>query len=121
MVVDDEPTVAKLIHELLACEDYQSEIFFHPVEALERFRENPDSYDLLVTDQTMPELSGAELAREVMQIRKNFPVIICTGYSSSITAELAESIGIRAYFSKPLDMMAFLAKVSEVLAAQDAA
>jgi CheY-like chemotaxis protein len=71
-------------------------------EALARFRSDPDAFDLVITDQTMPEMAGDELARELLKIRPDLPIILCTGYSGTISEADARKIGIRAYLMKPL-------------------
>ena len=72
------------------------------MEAIELFQTNPDQFDLVITDMTMPFLTGDDLAEELMQIRPDIPIIICTGYSEKLTEERALSMGIRAYLGKPL-------------------
>jgi CheY-like chemotaxis protein len=72
------------------------------LDALELVRANPDRFDLVITDQTMPQMSGAELARELLRIRPGLPIILCSGFSETITAEEARAIGVRDYFMKPL-------------------
>jgi len=72
-------------------------------EALELFRSQPERFDLIITDQTMPHMTGIELAREMMQIRSDIPVILCTGHSEMDTSERVEAAGIRKLIYKPLD------------------
>ena len=72
------------------------------VEALEAFRADPFCFDAVVTDQTMPNITGEALARELLQIRPDVPIILCTGFSHSMTPEKAKAMGIRAYLLKPL-------------------
>ena len=71
-------------------------------EALEKFRAGPKQFDLLVTDQTMPNLSGAELAMEMLQIRPGFPVVMSTGHSEVVSEQKALELGIRKYVLKPI-------------------
>lgn len=115
LVVDDEPTVAKLIQELLKIEGYEAEVFHDPRDALASFERQPEYYSLLVTDQTMPGMTGSELAEKMMARVPGFPVILCTGFSATIDGEIARSMGIKAFFSKPLDMMEFLTVVNDLL------
>jgi CheY-like chemotaxis protein len=72
------------------------------VDALEVFRADPFRFDVVVTDQTMPNMTGEVLARELLQLRPDVPIILCTGFSHAITPEQAKAIGIRAYLLKPL-------------------
>ncbi len=69
--------------------------------ALESFKEQPDKFDLVITDMTMPDMTGDKLATEIMKIRPNTPIIICTGHSDRMSEEKAEEMGARAYVMKP--------------------
>jgi DNA-binding NtrC family response regulator len=72
------------------------------VEALEAFRADPLRFDAVVTDQTMPNMTGEALSRELLHIRPDVPIILCTGFSHSMTLEKAKAMGIRAFLLKPL-------------------
>jgi CheY-like chemotaxis protein len=72
-------------------------------EALECFRSRPDEFDLVITDQTMPHMTGGQLAQEILKIRPGMPVILCTGFSEAVTAEKAQDLGISAYLQKPVN------------------
>lgn len=76
----------------------------NPVEALELFRSNPDRFDLVITDMTMPQMTGDKLAEDVMTIRPDMPVILCTVFSEVIDEEKAREIGIKAFAMKPIAM-----------------
>jgi len=71
---------------------------------LELIRTAPAAYDLLITDQTMPEMTGSELVKELHAIRSDLPIILCTGYSNLINAEKAKDLGIAAFLMKPLTL-----------------
>jgi len=71
---------------------------------LEAFKEDPDGYDVLVTDQTMPGVTGEMLAQEVMRFRPNFPMIVCSGFSYTMDEKKASAMGIQAYLTKPVLM-----------------
>ena len=87
----------------------------YSMEALDLFRKMPAFFDLLITDLTMPTMTGDQLATEIMAIRQDLPVILCTGYSRKISEETASEIGIRALAYKPI-LKADLAKtVRQVL------
>jgi CheY-like chemotaxis protein len=73
-------------------------------EALERIRRAPDAFEVVVTDQTLPRMAGAELTRALLSIRPDLPVLICTGYSARIDEARARAIGARALLSKPIDL-----------------
>jgi CheY-like chemotaxis protein len=72
------------------------------VEALALFRSKPNDFDLVVTDMTMPNMTGDRLAVEMMRIRPGIPIVICTGYSKKISEQSADDIGIRAFVYKPV-------------------
>ncbi|MCK5336410.1 MAG: response regulator, partial [Gammaproteobacteria bacterium] len=83
--------------------------------AFNKFKEDPDAYDLLVTDQTMPGTTGVELAQLMMEIRPELPVILCTGYSDQIDEAGASSLGIRGFMTKPIKSHEFLELVRDLL------
>jgi DNA-binding NtrC family response regulator len=100
--------------ELLQEQGYLVSVFTDPAEALRAFRLDPDNVDLILTDQTMPHLSGAELAGAVLALRPELPVILVTGYSETINADEAKRLGIRCYLNKPVDGN----KLLDILAAE---
>ena len=77
-------------------------IYLAIIEALSALRTDPYAYDLLITDQTMPEMTGVELAREVLELRPDMPVILCTGFSHLVDADRAKAVGIQGFVTKPL-------------------
>jgi two-component system cell cycle sensor histidine kinase/response regulator CckA len=102
LFVDDEPILANLGKRMLETLGYAVVTQTSGVDALELFRDNPGSFDLVITDMTMPRMTGAELARELMRIRPDIPVVLCTGFSYSMSEEKAKAMGIREYAMKPL-------------------
>ncbi len=102
LFVDDEETIVYLGKELLSQLGYTVEIHTNSHEALNVFRKNPERFDLVITDQTMPGLTGEALSRELLRIRPELPIILCTGFSHIMTAEKAKDLGIQAYLMKPL-------------------
>jgi signal transduction histidine kinase/DNA-binding response OmpR family regulator len=102
LFVDDEETIVRLGKELLSPLGYTVEVYTSSQEALNAFRHNPQRFDLVITDQTMPGLTGEALSRELLRIRPELPIILCTGFSHIITAEKAKALGIQAYLMKPL-------------------
>jgi CheY-like chemotaxis protein len=86
-----------------------------PIEALELFKVKPDRFDLVITDQTMPGMTGDSLARELMRISPTLPVIICTGYSQTIDQERAKQIGIKAFVMKPVLINEIASAIRRVL------
>ena len=79
------------------------------------FLANPDAYDLMITDLTMPYLTGMELCEEVKKRRKDFPVILCTGHSDKLLEEKSMAVGFAAWFTKPLSLQSIASTVRTVL------
>ncbi len=102
LLVDDEEVLVNLGRQMLELLGYQVECRTSSVEALEAFRSNPDHFDLLITDMTMPNMSGERLAQKILAIKPDLPVLLCTGFSESITPEKAAGVGIKALLMKPL-------------------
>jgi CheY-like chemotaxis protein len=85
------------------------------VEALEAFKAKPDEYDLVITDMTMPNMTGAALAPKLKKIKPEIPIIICTGFSEMIDEDRAKAIGIRAYIMKPIVIQEIAKTIRRVL------
>lgn len=101
LLVDDEAILIDVGREMLGELGYEVIATSSSSEALRIFQESPERFDLLCTDYTMPGMNGADLAREVMSIRPDMPVILCTGYNNMINEEQALAMGIRAFIMKP--------------------
>lgn len=104
LVVDDEVEVANMEQDMLKVLGYKVTLRTGSVEALEAFRAKPGKFDLIITDMTMPNMSGIQLAQEIKKIRAGIPIIICTGFSDQITDEKCEALGIQGYLMKPILM-----------------
>ena len=115
LFVDDEPVLANLAKQMLQKLGYKVVTRTSGVDALELFRNRPEVFDLVITDMTMPRMTGAELAKELMQIRPDIPVILCTGFSYSMSEAKAKAIGIREFAMKPIVMRDVAAVVRKVL------
>jgi CheY-like chemotaxis protein len=102
LLVDDEPGIISVESESLQRLGYRVHGMTSSVAALQVFRASPASWDLVVTDQTMPQLTGASLARELLGLRPDLPIILCTGYSENLTQTDARSIGFREMLMKPV-------------------
>lgn len=113
LVVDDEPELGQFLGDLLELYGYRPRIFTDSYKALDGFLENSDKYSLLLTDQTMPGLSGLELIDLVRERNPDLPVIICTGYSEKIDSETAERQGIR-YLDKPIDTERLITLLADI-------
>ncbi|MDH5301767.1 MAG: PAS domain S-box protein [Gammaproteobacteria bacterium] len=113
LVVDDEESLARYVRELLLSYNYTPEIYTDSEQALAAFAQAPDKFSLLITDQTMPDLTGLELIEEIRKIRSELPIILCTGYSDVVNPEKAEQLGFE-YLQKPLDHRLLLSKIQEL-------
>jgi CheY-like chemotaxis protein len=102
LFVDDEEALARLGQTLLAQLGYEVVAYTSSVEALEVFQAAPERFDLVITDHTMPHLTGESLARALRRIRPDIPIILCTGFSDTMTEENAQALGIDAFCLKPL-------------------
>jgi len=102
LFVDDELALANAAKHMLESLGYDVITRTNSSEALELFEHQPDRFDLVITDMTMPGLTGDQLAQKLMEIRGDLPVILCTGFSARINEEKALAHGIRAFVSKPV-------------------
>ena len=78
-------------------------------------KENPAEFDLVVTDHTMPEMTGIELAAELLKVRPNTPIILCSGQNAQVSEEYAKALGIRGFYIKPLEINQFSKAIRRVL------
>ena len=102
LVVDDEPAIVELMVQRLRRLGYTVTATTSSVEALSIFRRTPEAFDLVITDMTMPEMTGDKLAAALFEIKAQVGIILCTGYSSRISADRAAQIGVKALLMKPL-------------------
>ena len=115
LFVDDEVFQTDLGGQMLGRLGYQVSAHTRSVEALEAFRSDPDGYDLVITDMTMPEMTGDELARQMLAIRPGLPIILCTGYSERMTEDTAVELGIRGFVMKPVVIRELALLIRKVL------
>jgi two-component system, cell cycle sensor histidine kinase and response regulator CckA len=101
LFVDDEATLTDLVKRMLGSLGYRVTTYTDPQESLENFRKHPETYDLVITDMTMPGMTGDNLAREVMAVRPGIPVMICTGFSERMNENQVKAMGVRALLQKP--------------------
>lgn len=104
VVVDDEEIITTMLEAILTGLGYQVTVFNSSLEALAFIAQDPAAYDLLLTDMTMPHLTGVELSQKVLVIKPGLPIIICTGFSELINQEQAQALGIRGYLMKPVSV-----------------
>ncbi len=102
LLVDDEDSLAQMGKRMLDYLGYEVTVRTSSVEALELFRSRSADFDLLLTDQTMPNMTGLELCRRILEIRPEMPALICTGFSEVLTDEIVAKAGIRKLLMKPL-------------------
>jgi CheY-like chemotaxis protein len=108
LFVDDESDMQKIAKTVFVKYGYQVTTFGDPVEALAHFRKFSDQFDLLITDMTMPKMTGVELIHKMLEIRPRLPVVLCTGYSELINAEDAQTLGITDFIEKPFTISKLL-------------
>jgi CheY-like chemotaxis protein len=102
LFVDDERMIAYLEQTLLEELGYDVRAFTSSIEALDAFQEEPDAFDLVVTDLSMPQLTGTAFAREILTLRPNMPIILCSGFYDADTTERVHKLGIREFVKKPI-------------------
>ncbi|MBT8363462.1 MAG: cache domain-containing protein [Deltaproteobacteria bacterium] len=115
LFVDDEAFQTDIAKKMLGRLGYRLTVRTSSVKALELFRNTPDEFDLVITDMTMPHMPGDTLARELISIRQDIPIIVCTGYSDRINSEIAKEIGIREFVMKPVVMKEIATTIRRVL------
>jgi CheY-like chemotaxis protein len=115
LIVDDEKSVVEITKQCVEKLGYEATGKTSSREALELFQSRPNSFDLIITDQTMPDLTGENLAIEIMKIRPDIPVILCTGFSTKMNQEKAKMIGIRGFLMKPFNMKELSITIRKIL------
>jgi CheY-like chemotaxis protein len=102
LVVDDEPQIAHVLQLMLESLGYRVVAYTSSQEALQRFEKTPHSFDLIITDMTMPNLTGEELSQAVLRRAPDMPIVLCTGFNENINEERARQLGIRRFIYKPI-------------------
>jgi len=115
LLVDDEPQLVKIFSRMLGKLGYRVTAYTSSALTLDVFIKDPQDFDLLLTDQTMPEMSGAELAQHVTRIRPDLPVVLITGYSEVMPEERAAELGVTEYVMKPVDFNSLGKTIRKVL------
>jgi CheY-like chemotaxis protein len=115
LFVDDEPEIAIIGSRMLDQLGYSVTTRTCGVEALELFRSKPNDFDLVISDVTMPKMTGDQLSKELIMIRPDIPIILCTGYSKRLSKKRASEIGIKAFTYKPIVKEDLAKTVREVL------
>ncbi|MEN8211600.1 MAG: response regulator [Thermodesulfobacteriota bacterium] len=115
MVVDDEDDILEISQAMLEKQGYQVSVFKDGMSALNAFNKDSGLFDLILTDMAMPKITGAELSAKILNIRKDIPIILCTGYSDNFDADKAHEIGIKQYVQKPVIWQELSAHIRELL------
>ncbi len=115
LFVDDEESQVNLSKQMLERLGYKVVTRTNSFEALELFKATPNEFDLVITDMTMPNMTGDKLAAELLKIKPNIPIILCTGFSATIDEHKAKAIGIRAFVNKPILMEDIATAIRKVL------
>ncbi len=114
LFVDDEKAIINMMRQILEKLGYSVQTSINPEEALDLFKLKPDSFDIVITDMTMPQMAGAKLAEKLKKIRSDIPIILCTGHSSLIDEDKAKQLGISGYVMKPVSMSKIAKAIREV-------
>ena len=115
LLVDDEKAMVTAFKPMLERLGYQVTVKTSSVEALDAFKAMPDYYDVVITDMTMPMMTGVDLAKALIQIHSDIPIILCTGFSKMIDEEKAKEIGISAFVMKPMVISEIAKTIRQVL------
>jgi PAS domain S-box-containing protein len=115
LFVDDEEDIAQLTEDILSRLGYKVITEVSSLVALRVFRAKPDLFDLVITDMNMPNMTGIELAQDMLKVRPDIPIILCTGFSESVTPEKIKSLGIRELIMKPIVMRQLAETIRQVL------
>jgi PAS domain S-box-containing protein len=115
LFVDDEKSIVDMCQEMLSRLGYHVEAALTPIEALEKYQNDPKRFDLVITDMTMPQMTGLQLTKRLKAIDPQARIILCTGFSAYITPEKAEAMGIRGYLMKPIVKLEMAGLVRKVL------
>ena len=115
LVVDDEKPIVDMLKEMLECLGYDVAERYGSYDALQAFRSRADSFDLVITDLTMPHMTGIDLAREILKIRPDTPIILCTGFSEAVDENWTKRVGIKGFLMKPIDLRDLATTVNKIL------
>jgi len=119
LLVDDEDILLKIGQQMLEHLGYRVTSVSSSLDAIECFRRQPQAFDLVITDQTMPKMTGADLAVALLEIRQDIPIILCSGYAAPIDEERMKELGIRELVQKPFVFSELAEIARRVLAPRD--
>ncbi|MBU1238962.1 response regulator, partial [Myxococcota bacterium] len=115
LLVDDEEPIVKMLQRFLLGQGYKVTARTCAIEAFQEFCANPDAFDLLISDLTMPRMTGFELAKKMLEIRPDFPITLCTGFSDVVEKTTALRAGVRDFIMKPIKLRALAERIRTVL------
>ena len=115
LVVDDEQSIVRMLKQMLGSLGYDVVERYNSSDALQAFGARPDSFDLVITDLTMPHMTGIDLAKEILKIRPDTPIILCTGFSETIDENRAKLLGIKEFLMKPIALRDLAITVKKIL------
>ena len=114
-MIDDEVAVVETVKSILDKLGYRVKGYTDPQEAFDAFAANIDDFDLVITDMSMPFLTGEELSKQMLKIRPDIPIVLCTGYSDQFDAARACVLGIKKFLMKPMEISYLATNIREVL------
>ncbi len=115
MIVDDEPAIAEMVKTMLEKLGYTAHVYNTGLAAIEAFSQEPDKYDLLISDLTMPQMTGLDVADEMHSKKSRFPVVIMTGFGDSLTMPTLERYGIAEVIGKPISLRDLATAIRKIL------
>jgi CheY-like chemotaxis protein len=115
LLVDDEADIVEMMHLMLEKLGYRVDATTSSIDALDRFRKNPETFDMVISNQTMPQMTGMELIRRLRLSRPDIPAILCTGFDEKISEDHATQLGIGALIVKPVGIAEMAGKIRDVL------
>jgi PAS domain S-box-containing protein len=115
LCVDDEEALLAIVEQMLERLGYAVEVQTDPAQAIQRFQSHPENYDLVITDLSMPDISGEDLAKEILAMRPDIPIILCTGYAGRADDQETKGTGISFILAKPFNHAGLASCVREVL------
>jgi len=115
LIVEDDPNIAKLYQEFIEDFNYQTTVCHDGQQALKTFNQTGKDFDLVLTDQSMPGLTGKELCQTLLASHPSLPIIICTGFSDDLSESIADDIGIKCYFNKPVSLSKLITSIDQLL------
>ncbi|MFA6009273.1 MAG: PAS domain S-box protein [Desulfobacteraceae bacterium] len=115
LFVDDEKALVEVVREILEKFGYKVDSHHNPLNALEHFKTAPHSFDMIITDMSMPHMTGEQLVKHILEIRPDIPVMLCTGYNEDLSEEKALDMGLKAVLNKPVNLRELVTGVRAVL------